>query len=368
MSSVTDYEYMAEALRLAEQGLYTTDPNPRVGCVIVKDGRVVGRGFHHKAGEAHAEVHALEEAGAQARGATVYLTLEPCVHFGRTPPCADALIKAGIARVIAAMQDPNPKVAGKGFEKLHAVGIETAYGLMEAEARKLNPGFISRMDRGRPWLRSKLAVSLDGHTALANGASKWITGEAAREDVQRWRARSSAILTGIGTVSSDNPSLTVRLGGEHDLRQPLRIVVDSHLRTPATAKLFQNSGPVYIATIESGAARHKVLADTGAVPIELPAVNGQVDLVALMQHLTKLECNEILVEAGATLNGALLQAGLLDELVIYMAPCVLGDTARGMFHLPPFENLGQRLELQLTDMRMIGHDLRILAIPRSRDS
>ncbi|MGH8403339.1 MAG: bifunctional diaminohydroxyphosphoribosylaminopyrimidine deaminase/5-amino-6-(5-phosphoribosylamino)uracil reductase RibD, partial [Gammaproteobacteria bacterium] len=351
-----------------EQGLYTTDPNPRVGCVIVKDGQVVGRGFHRKAGEAHAEVNALAEAGAQARRATAYVTLEPCVHFGRTPPCADALIKAGVARVIAAMQDPNPKVAGKGFEKLRAAGIETAHGLMEAEARKLNPGFINRMDRGRPWLRSKLAVSLDGRTALANGISKWITGEAAREDVQHWRARSSAILTGIGTVVCDDPSLTVRLGDQRELRQLSRVVVDSKLRIPATAKLFQGGGKVYIATIETDPARHKALEDAGAIPIELPAFGGRVDLVALMRHLTKLECNEVLVEAGATLNGALLQAGLLDEFVVYMAPCVLGDTARGMFHLPPFENLGQRLELQLTDVRMLGRDLRILAAPKSQDS
>ncbi len=368
MFSASDHAYMAEALRLAEQGLYTTDPNPRVGCVIVKDGRVVGRGFHRKTGEAHAEVNALTEADAQAHGATVYVTLEPCIHFGRTPPCADALIKAGVAQVIAAMQDPNPKVAGKGFEKLRAADIETAHGLMEAEARKLNPGFISRMDRDRPWLRSKLAVSLDGRTALANGASKWITGEAARKDVQRWRARSSAILTGIGTVLNDDPSLTVRFGDERDLRQPLRVVADSRLRTPVTAKLFQNGGQVYIATIENSTTRHEILEEAGAIPIELPAVGGQVDLVALLQHLTKLECNEVLVEAGATLNGALLQAGLLDEFVAYMAPCVLGDTARGMFHLPPFENLGQRLELQLTDVRMLGRDLRILATPKAQDS
>ncbi len=359
---------MSEALQLAELGLYTTDPNPRVGCVIVRDDRIVGRGFHRKAGEAHAEVNALEAAGAQACGATAYVTLEPCVHFGRTPPCADALIKAGVARVIAAMQDPNPKVAGKGFEKLLAAGIETAHGLMEIEASKINPGFISRMRRGRPWLRSKLAVSLDGRTALADGTSKWITGEAARQDVQRWRARSSAILTGIGTVLNDDPSLTVRLGGERNLRQPLRVVMDSHLRTPVTAKLLQGDGMVYIATIDTEPARHKLIEDAGAALIELPSVGGQVDLVALMQHLTILECNEVLVEAGATLNGALLRAGLLDEFVIYMAPCVLGDTARGMFHLPPFENLGQRLDLQLTDLRMLGRDLRILAAPKLQAS
>ncbi|MGA9853464.1 MAG: bifunctional diaminohydroxyphosphoribosylaminopyrimidine deaminase/5-amino-6-(5-phosphoribosylamino)uracil reductase RibD [Gammaproteobacteria bacterium] len=365
--SAADHMFMSEALRRAEQGLYTTDPNPRVGCVIVRDGRVVGRGFHRKAGEPHAEVNALEDAGEQARGATVYVTLEPCVHFGRTPPCADALIKAGVARVVAAMQDPNPKVSGKGFEKLHAAGIETADGLLEAQAKQLNPGFVSRMILGRPWVRSKLAVSLDGRTALASGESKWITGEAAREDVQRWRARSSAILTGIGTVLHDDPSLTVRLkGGASKMRQPLRVVTDSNLRIPATAKLLKEDGQVLIATIENDPERHKLAA--GATVVVLPPADNRVDLAALMLHLAELECNEVLVEAGAQLNGALLKAGLMDELIVYMAPCVLGDTAHGMFHLPPLENISERLELKLTDVRMVGRDLRILATPESRDS
>lgn len=361
MFSATDHAYMAEALRLAERGLYTTDPNPCVGCVIVKDGEVVGRGFHRKAGEPHSEVLALHEAGAQARGATVYVTLEPCVHFGRTGPCADALIEAGVARVIVAMQDPNPLVAGKGFAKLQAAGIETASGLLEEQARALNPGFISRMTRSRPWVRSKIAVSLDGRTALANGESKWISGEAAREDVQHWRGRSSMILTGIGTLLADDPALTMRLPGEW--RQPRRVVADSSLRTPPTARILKQPGETHIATLVADAEHQTPLAKAGAKFLALPAKDGHVDLVALMRGLAEMECNEVLVEAGARLNGALLQAGLVDELLIYMAPHLLGDSARGMFHLPPFENMQQRVELNLTDVRMVGSDLRILARP-----
>ena len=359
--SAEDHAFMAEALRLAEQGLYTTDPNPRVGCVLVKGGRIIARGFHCKAGAAHAEVNAVQAAGEQARGADVYVSLEPCAHFGRTPPCVDALIGAGVARVIAAMQDPNPQVAGRGFEKLRVAGIPTATGLLEAQARALNPGFISRMTRGRPWVRSKLAVSLDGRTALASGESKWITGEAARQDVQHWRARSSAILTGIGTVLSDDPSLSVRLEG--NWRQPLRVIADSRLRTPGTAKLFKTPGQVHLATLESHEARHRSVTSAGATLMLLPATDGRIDLAALLGRLAELECNEVLVEAGATLNGALLRANLVDELLIYMAPQLLGDTARGMFSLP-IGSMAQRLELQLTDVRMVGRDLRILAVPQ----
>lgn len=361
MFTAADHAHMAEALRLAEQGLYTTDPNPRVGCVIVKDGEVVGRGFHRKAGEPHAEVLALRDAGAQARGATVYTTLEPCVHFGRTGPCADALIAAGVARVIAAMQDPNPLVAGKGFAKLQAAGIGTAGGLLEEQARALNPGFISRMTHGRPWVRSKLAVSLDGRTALAGGESKWISGEAAREDAQHWRARSSAILTGIGTLLADDPALTVRLPGEW--RQPRRVVVDSGLRTPPAARILKQPGETHIATVIADSARQALLAKAGAKFLALPVKEGHVDLAALMQRLAELECNEVLVEAGAGLNGALLQGGLMDECIIYMAPRLLGDSARGMFHLPALKNMRERIELNLTDVRTVGNDLRILARP-----
>ena len=359
--TAADHAFMAEALRLAEQGLYTTDPNPRVGCVVVKNAKVIGRGFHRKAGKPHAEVLALQAAGTQARDATVYVTLEPCVHFGRTPPCADALIKAGVTRVIAAMQDPNPLVAGKGFAKLQAAGVETADGLLDAQARALNPGFVSRMTRGRPWVRSKLAVSLDGRTALGNGESKWISAEAARADAQRWRARSSAILTGSGTVRADDPALTVRLPGEW--RQPRRVVVDSALHISRDAQVLKQPGETHIATLVSEGAEHAALAAAGAQLITLPSKAGHVDLGALMQRLAKMECNEILVEAGARLNGALLAAGLLDELIIYMAPCLLGDSARGMFSLPAFENMQQRVTLTLTDVRMVGDDLRLLAVP-----
>jgi diaminohydroxyphosphoribosylaminopyrimidine deaminase/5-amino-6-(5-phosphoribosylamino)uracil reductase len=353
---------MAEALRLAAQGLYTTEPNPRVGCVLVKNGSVVGRGFHKQAGEAHAEILALAEAGSAARGATAYVSMEPCCHQGRTGPCTEALIKAGVAKVMAAMTDPNPKVAGQGFAKLQAAGIATAVGLMETQAKALNPGFVSRMSRGRPWLRNKLAISLDGRTALADGTSKWISGEAAREDSHRWRARSSAVLTGIGTVLQDDPALTVRLPGAW--RQPLRVVVDSRLRTPATASLFKQPGDTYIATLVPDAARHAPLLKAGAKLLVLPEQDGHVDLTALLVKLVDLECNEVLVEAGPALNGAFLKAGLVDELLVYLAPHLLGDTARGMFSIPVLTDMQQRRELTITDMRMIGNDIRLLMKPK----
>ncbi|MDE2091178.1 MAG: bifunctional diaminohydroxyphosphoribosylaminopyrimidine deaminase/5-amino-6-(5-phosphoribosylamino)uracil reductase RibD [Gammaproteobacteria bacterium] len=365
MFSATDKDYMAQALRLAEQGLYTTDPNPRVGCVLVKDGAIVGQGFHHKAGGAHAEILALRQAGEKARGASVYVTLEPCTHVGRTGPCADALVEAGVARVIVAMADPNPK-AGRGLEKLSAAGIETSVGLMDAEAGALNPGFISRMTRGQPWVRSKLAVSLDGRTALASGMSKWISGAAAREDAQHWRARSSAILTGIGTLLADDPALTVRLPGEW--RQPRRIVLDTQLRTPSHARLLQLPGETLVATGVVDATRHAALKAAGARILVLPMAGGHLDLTALMHQLSDLECNEVLVEAGAALNGALLRAGLLDELIIYMAPQLLGDSARGMFELPALDSLEERVELRLKDVRMLGMDVRFLALPHARSS
>ena len=360
--SVFDHACMAEALRLAERGLYTADPNPRVGCVIARDKSIIGRGFHLKAGEAHAEINALLDAGDNARGACVYLTLEPCSHHGRTPPCSAALIDASVARVVAAMQDPNPKVAGKGFEQLHAAGIEVASGLMARQAEKLNRGFVSRMTRSRPWVRSKLAISLDGRTALANGVSKWISDDAARRDAHLWRARSSAVVTGIGTVLADDPTLNVRLeAAEHDWRQPVRVVVDSGLRTPVTAKLFKAPGPVRIATVESdNAACKQALVDAGAKVMLLPAVHGRVDLTALMRELAQHECNEVLVEAGAQLNGALLEAGLIDELIVYMAQHLLGDTACGMFAIPALADMQARRELQLTDLRRIGGNIRMI--------
>lgn len=353
-----DARHMARALQLARRGLYTTDPNPRVGCVIAKDGAVVGEGFHERAGEAHAEIQALRAAGSAARGATVYLTLEPCCHHGRTPPCSQALIEAGIARLVAAMQDPNPKVAGRGFDELRGRGIAVAAGLMESEAAALNPGFIARMRRGRPLVRVKLGASLDGRTALASGESKWITGEAARADVQKWRARSSAILTGVGTVLADDPSLTVR---DFDIgRQPLRVVVDSRLRLPPSAKMLKLPGKTLIACAANDAARADALRAAGGEVVVLPETDTGIDLGALLRLLAEREVNELLVEAGATLSGALLEAGLVDELVFYYAPCLLGDTARGMFALP-IGRMADRVDLEIQDVRAVGRDWRIVA-------
>ena len=361
--SAADHGYMAEALRLAENGLYTTDPNPRVGCVVVKDGTVLGRGYHQKAGEDHAEVLALKDAGAAAKGATLYLNLEPCAHHGKTPPCAEAVIAAGAGRVVASMTDPNPQVSGKGFELLRAKGIRVDTGLMEAQARALNPGFISRMTRGRPWVRSKLAVSLDGRTALAGGVSKWISGEAAREDVHRWRARSSAVLTGIGTLLADDPSFSVRLPGEW--RQPMKVVVDTNLSTPADAKIFKREpDAVYIATAVDDPEEQEALLAAGANIQVFPEKRGFMDLKAILETLAELECNEVLMEAGAGMNGALLEAGLLDEFILYMAPHLLGDTARGMFSLPPLGNMEERRQLKIMDARMVGEDLRLILRPK----
>lgn len=361
MFSAADHRHMRQALRLAERGLYTTTPNPRVGCVIVKDGQVVGEGWHERAGGPHAEVHALRQAGAAARGADVYVTLEPCSHHGRTPPCAEALVAAGVKRVVAAMVDPNPRVAGGGLALLQAQGIATAHGLMEAQARALNAGFLARMERGRPWLRCKIAASLDGRTALANGVSQWITGAAARSDVQRWRAHSCAILTGIGTVLADDPQMTVR---ELDIgRQPLRVVVDSRLRTPADSKILQG-GNVLIACLAGHEAQAQALRAAGAEVLELPARDGRVCLVSLLQALAQREINEVLVEAGAMLNGELLRLGLVDELLLYYAPTLLGDAARGMFGLPAFEAMSQRIDLDILDLEKMGQDMRVRARPR----
>lgn len=353
-----DSVWMAQALRLAERGLYTTSPNPRVGCVLVRDGDIVGEGWHERAGEPHAEVLALRAAGEAARGATAYVTLEPCGHHGRTPPCADALIAAGIARVTVAVQDPNPRVAGQGIAKLRAAGIEVECGLMEAAARELNIGFFARMTRGTAWLRSKIAMSLDGRTALANGVSQWITGEAARQDVQHWRARSCAVLTGIGTVLADDPQLNVR--GIETARQPLRAVVDSLLHMPPNARLLQQNG-VMVYTATQDAQKIAALEKSGARVVVLPDANGQVDAAAVLRDLAAQGCNEVLVEAGSKLNGALLKAGLVDELVLYLAPQLLGDMARGMARLGELVSLDQRIELEWNDVRQVGKDLRIVA-------
>lgn len=358
MLTPIDYTHMSHALQLAERGLYSTDPNPRVGCVLVKNGVVVGSGWHEVAGGPHAEVHALKNAGANARGATAYVTLEPCCHHGKTPPCTDALIAAGVVRVVAAMTDPNPKVAGKGLQQLRAAGIEVESELLESQALALNPGFVRRMHHGRPWVRCKSALSLDGKTALANSQSQWITGEAARLDVQRWRARSSAIVTGIGTVLADDPSLTVRIDtGRQPVRQPLRVVLDRQLRIAPAARLLAQPGRTLILTRSGDAQRAAALQNERVRVAALPAFT----LAAVLAHLAQEQCNEVWVEAGPTLSGAFLQAGLVDELILYVAPKLLGDTARGLFQLPALSALADAVSLEFTDVRMVGGDLRIIA-------
>lgn len=358
MFSAADHEYMARALRLAELGLYSTTPNPRVGCLLVKDGVVVGEGWHQRAGEAHAEIHALQAAGELARGATAYVTLEPCSHHGRTPPCAEALVDAGVVRVVAAMQDPNPQVAGRGLARLAAVGIAVDCGLLEGEARELNIGFVSRMTRARPWLRMKLAASLDGKSALENGVSQWITGAAARHDGHRWRARACAILSGIGTVRDDDPQLDVR--DVETSRQPLKVVVDSRLELPLASRVLAGGG-LLIACASEDARRAAALRERGAEILCLPHADGRVDLVALLAELARRGVNEVHVEGGFRLNGALLAAGLVDELLLYLAPCLIGDAARGMFDLPALKSLQDKRRLLINDVRMVGTDLRILA-------
>ncbi len=364
MTQSADQRFMARALQLARRGLYSTDPNPRVGAVVVRGGRVVGEGWHRRAGEPHAEIHALRQAGGEARGATVYLTLEPCCHHGRTPPCCDALISAGVDRVVAAMEDPNPEVAGKGLAQLRAAGIRVECGLLREQAERLNPGFISRMRRGRPWVRCKLAMSLDGRTAMASGESKWITSVQAREDVQRLRARSSAIMTGIGTVLADDPALDVRLaelGGAP--RQPLRVVLDRKLRIPSGARLLKGPGEVMVFTSSGAGGDGERVAARGAELVVVPAHDSGLDLAEVLRRLAQREVNELLLEAGATLSGAMLQAGLIDELVIYLAPHLMGDRARGLFHLPGLESMEQRVPLKIREIRAVGEDWRITAFP-----
>jgi diaminohydroxyphosphoribosylaminopyrimidine deaminase/5-amino-6-(5-phosphoribosylamino)uracil reductase len=356
--SAEDHAFMARALRLAERGLCTTTPNPRVGCVVVRDGTVVGEGWHERAGEPHAEVHALRAAGERARGATVYVSLEPCSHQGRTPPCVDALIQGGVTRVVAAMQDPNPRVAGAGLGQLRAAGIATQCGVLEAEARELNIGFVSRMTRGRPWVRMKIAASLDGKTALLNGKSQWITGPDARRDGHRLRARACAVLTGFGTVRDDDPRLTVR--DVEVSRQPLRVVVDSRLETPLDAKVLEGGNVLVFAAI-ADRARIAALEQRGAQVIVLANAAHKVDLEAMLAELGRRELNEVHIEAGFKLNGSLLKASVVDELVMYLAPCLLGDAARGLFDLPALGDLAQRRPLAIRDVRQVGDDLRIVA-------
>jgi diaminohydroxyphosphoribosylaminopyrimidine deaminase/5-amino-6-(5-phosphoribosylamino)uracil reductase len=358
MFTSADREFMVRALRLAERGLFTTTPNPRVGCVIVQGGEPVGEGYHERAGEPHAEANALLAAGSRAAGATVYTTLEPCSHHGRTPPCADALVAAGVRRVVAAMGDPNPKVAGAGFARLRAAGVEVVSGLLEDEARELNIGFVSRLTRGRPWVRLKVAATLDGKTAAANGESQWITGEASRRDGHRWRARACAVLTGIGTVKDDDPRLTVREVAT--ARQPLRVLVDSRLEVPLGARILEG-GNLLVAAASADRTKIAALGARGAEVVVLPDAAGKVELGDLMRELARRGLNEIHVEAGVKLNGSLVAAGLVDELLIYLAPSVLGDRGNGMFSLPSIERLDQRLGLRLVDVQRLDDDVRVRA-------
>lgn len=352
MFSAEDHLYMQMALDLAKQGLYTTTPNPRVGCVIVKDGQIISQGYHERAGQAHAEVMALNLAQGKARGATLYVTLEPCNHIGRTAACVDAIIRAKVAKVVVAMVDPNPKVAGSGLTALENAGINTVCGVLEASARALNRGFIQRMVHNRPWVRLKVGASLDGKTALASGESRWITSNAARQDVQRWRAQSCAILTGIGTILADNPLLTVR---DFDIgRMPLRVIVDTHLRIPINAAILEVA-PVLIVTLNDN---DKIISALRKKNVEVIVFKGdKIDLVALMTRLAERECNEVLVESGMTLNGALLSANLVDEIILYQAPILLGRGARDVMDIE-LNTLDDKIVAYKQDVSWVGPDLR----------
>jgi diaminohydroxyphosphoribosylaminopyrimidine deaminase/5-amino-6-(5-phosphoribosylamino)uracil reductase len=356
-----DRAFMAQALALAERALNDAAPNPRVGCVIVRDGRVLGEGWTQPPGSNHAEVEALLDArrrGHDVRGATVYVSLEPCSHFGRTPPCATALSEAHVGRVIAAVEDPNPQVAGSGLQMLRNAGVDVRCGLLETEAAELNVGFFSRMQRGRPWVRMKIAASLDGKTALANGVSQWITSEEARTDGHAWRARACAVLTGIGTVQADNPQLDVRLVPA--TRQPLRVLVDSRLEVDPAARLFEGAGRVLVATARDDATRRRALEAVGAEVVVLPNAQGKVDLPALMAELARRQINEVHVEAGFRLNGSLARAGVIDELLVYLAPMLIGE-APGMLHLPALADLAQAQRLVFREVAMVGEDVRVRA-------
>ena len=365
--SVDDYRFMADALRLARRGIYTTHPNPRVGCILVKNGTVLSAGWHEKAGQAHAEIVALQHAGEQSRDATVYVTLEPCAHHGRTPPCADALVEAGVKEVIIAMQDPNPLVAGQGISKLEQAGIKVKCGLLEQQAEELNRGFVGRMKSGRPWVTVKLGASIDGRSAMKSGKSQWITGAEARQDVQRLRAASSAILTGSGTVLADDPSLTVRFADIS--RQPLRVIMDSYLSIPDSAKVLNDNHPLLIATAASeDDDRFQQLHKRGIDVRCFQARDGRVDARSLLQHLANdFSCNEILVEAGSVVCGNLLTNQLVDEIIIYMAPVIMGSAARGMFDIPGLERMSQKIELSVKDIRPVGRDWRVTAQPNYQE-
>ncbi|VAX10703.1 Diaminohydroxyphosphoribosylaminopyrimidine deaminase / 5-amino-6-(5-phosphoribosylamino)uracil reductase [hydrothermal vent metagenome] len=369
-----DHLFMARAIQLARKGCYTCHPNPCVGCVIVRDGEVAGEGFHFRAGGSHAEPNALMAANNLAQGATVYVSLEPCCHHGKTPPCTEVLIKAGVSRVVVAMQDPNPQVAGNGIKQLEQAGIQVDTGLLEAEAQELNPGFIKRMHAGLPYLRCKLAMSLDGRTAMASGESKWITSAAARRDVHRLRALSSAVMTGVETVIADDASLNVRLAPE-ELQElgigaksppsPLRVVLDSRLRTPPEAKILTLPGETLILCVNDAGKRRAALESAGAKVVLMPECDGRVNLRAALEYLAEQEINEVLLEAGSQLVGSALQAGLIDEMVIYMAPHLMGDGGKGLFHIPGLEQMQERIELSISDIRAVGQDWRITAKPVS---
>lgn len=358
--SATDHVLMARALRLAERGAYTARPNPMVGCVIAHGDEVVGEGYHVRAGEPHAEIHALQAAGDRARGATAYVTLEPCAHVGRTGPCADALIAAGVSRVVAAMRDPFPQVDGEGFARLQAAGIAVESGLMEPAARTLNRGWLSRLERGRPWVRIKLATSLDGRSALASGESKWISGMASRHDVHHWRARAGAIVTGAGTVMIDDPSLTVRFEDETPFAPPLRVVLDPGLATIARGRVREGDAPTLYIHAPDAKPPRGIDAQVASVPVHA----GRFDLAAVMRLLAAREINEVQVEAGATLAGALLTAGLVDEILLYVAPVLLGGKARPLFEGLDIDEMTERLQLEIVETRRIGEDIRLMLQPR----
>jgi diaminohydroxyphosphoribosylaminopyrimidine deaminase / 5-amino-6-(5-phosphoribosylamino)uracil reductase len=356
MSALQDALYMARAIYLAKKGRYTTDPNPRVGCVLVRNDVIIGEGWHVKAGFGHAEVEALKNV-QDAQGATAYVTLEPCSHHGKTPPCCDALIKAGLSRVVVAMQDPNPLVSGCGLEKLKAAGIEVTCGVLQEDAQTINRGFIKRMTENRPFVRSKLAMSLDGRTAMASGESKWITSTEARADVHRLRAESSAILTGINTVLADDPALNARV--EWDVLQPVRVILDSRLQMPVTARMAKLEGRSLILTCSPDELKWQALQEVGFEVYKLSEKNGRLDLQTVMGFLALQQINELLVETGSVLNGALLAEGLVDEWVVYMAPCILGDQGRGLFSVPGLQKMIDKKSLKMRDFRQIGPDLKL---------
>lgn len=365
-ASEMDQAHMREALRQAERGLFTTQPNPRVGCVIVHGSDIIGRGFHQRAGGPHAEVHALAEAGDRARGATAYVTLEPCAHSGRTGPCADALIAAGIERVVMACEDPFEQVNGRGQARLRAAGIRVDGGLMRDEARALNVGFFSRIERGRPFVRVKVAASLDGRTALPDGSSQWITGAEARQDGHLWRARASALLTGIGTVAADNPQLTVRIAEPHADIRP--IIVDSQLRIAADARILQGAQSALIFAHEtSEPMRRAALTEHGVEVVLLSGQHRRIDLAKMLSELARRDVNELHVEAGPTLTGALLAAGLVDELLIYQNGCLLGDTAKPMWHLDSPARMADRAQWNLHEVLQLGADWRLRLQPERRE-